>query len=48
MTMPSSKVKTAIARVEDEGYIEDFKIAGDVTKVAKLEIGLKVTTLAVR
>ena len=42
VTMPASKVKTAIARVlKDEGYIEDFKIAGDVTKVAELEIGLK-------
>jgi len=42
VTMPASKVKTAIARVlKDEGYIEDFKIAGDVAKVAELEIGLK-------
>ena len=40
--MPTSKVKAAIARVlKDEGYIEDFKVAGDVTKVAELEIGLK-------
>ncbi len=42
VTMPASKVKTAIARVlKDEGYIEDFKIAGDVTKGAEREIGLK-------
>ena len=40
--MPMSKVKAAIARVlKDEGYIEDFKVAGDITKIAKLEIGLK-------
>ncbi len=40
--MPASKVKAAIARVlKDEGYIEDFKVAGDVTKIAELEIGLK-------
>ena len=40
--MPMSKVKAAIARVlRDEGYIEDFKVAGDITKVAELEIGLK-------
>lgn len=40
--MPASKVKTAIARVlKDEGYIEDFKIAGDAAKIAELEIGLK-------
>lgn len=40
--MPMSKVKAAIARVlKDEGYIEDFKVAGDITKVAELEIGLK-------
>ena len=42
VVMPSSKLKVAIAQVlKDEGYIEDFKIAGDVTKVAELEIGLK-------
>jgi small subunit ribosomal protein S8 len=40
--MPASKVKAAIARVlKDEGYIEDFKLSGDPTKVAELEIGLK-------
>jgi len=40
--MPMSKVKAAIARVlKDEGYIEDFKVAGDITKIAELEIGLK-------
>jgi small subunit ribosomal protein S8 len=40
--IPMSKVKAAIARVlKDEGYIEDFKVAGDITKVAELEIGLK-------
>jgi small subunit ribosomal protein S8 len=32
--MPASKVKAAIARVlKDEGYIEDFKLSGDPTKV---------------
>lgn len=42
VSMPASKVKTAIARVlKDEGYIEDFKVAGDLTKIAELEIGLK-------
>ena len=40
--MPASKVKAAIARVlKDEGYIEDFKLLGDATKIAELEIGLK-------
>ena len=48
VTMPASKVKTAIARVlKDEGYIEDFKIAGDVTKVASSKLASN-TTLAVR
>jgi small subunit ribosomal protein S8 len=38
--MPSSKVKVAIARVlQDEGYIEGFKVVGDEKPV--LEIGLK-------
>lgn len=31
VTMPSSKVKTAIATVlKDEGYINDFSVSGDV------------------
>jgi small subunit ribosomal protein S8 len=39
--MPASKIKTAIAKVlKDEGYIEDFKTAGD-TKLPELEIALK-------
>jgi small subunit ribosomal protein S8 len=39
ITMPSSKLKTAIAKVlKDEGYIEDFK-ANEETR--SLEIGLK-------
>jgi small subunit ribosomal protein S8 len=38
--MPSSKVKVAIARVlQDEGYIEGFKVVGEEKPV--LEIGLK-------
>jgi small subunit ribosomal protein S8 len=41
VAMPSSKVKLAIAKVlQDEGYIEDFKVSeGDVKPV--LEIALK-------
>jgi small subunit ribosomal protein S8 len=39
ITMPSSKLKTAIAQVlKDEGYIEDFKV-NEETRL--LEIGLK-------
>jgi small subunit ribosomal protein S8 len=39
--MPASKIKTAIAKVlKDEGYIEDFKNAGD-SKLPELEIALK-------
>jgi small subunit ribosomal protein S8 len=39
--MPSSKVKTAIARVlKDEGYIEDFRVEQDGSK-ASLIISLK-------
>ena len=40
VTMPSSKLKTAIAQVlKDEGYIDDFAIKGDAK--AELEIALK-------
>jgi len=40
VTMPSSKLKTAIAQVlKDEGYIDDFAIKGDAK--AELEISLK-------
>ena len=38
--MPSSKLKTAIAKVlKDEGYIEDFVVSADVK--AELEVTLK-------
>lgn len=41
VTMPSSKLKVAIAQVlKDEGYIEDFQIAGEAGK-SMLEIRLK-------
>jgi small subunit ribosomal protein S8 len=41
VTMPSSKLKVAIAGVlKDEGYIDDFAVRGDSGKVL-LEIGLK-------
>ncbi|MGI4848652.1 MAG: 30S ribosomal protein S8 [Janthinobacterium lividum] len=41
VSMPSSKVKVAIANVlKDEGYIEDFAVAQDGGK-AELKIGLK-------
>lgn len=41
VSMPSSKLKTAIAKVlKDEGYIEDFSIGGDSKKPA-LDIYLK-------
>jgi small subunit ribosomal protein S8 len=40
VTMPSSKVKLAIAKVlKDEGYIEGFKVSEDAKPV--LEIALK-------
>jgi small subunit ribosomal protein S8 len=40
VTMPSSKLKVAIAQVlKDEGYIEDFAVKGD--QKAELEIALK-------
>ena len=39
--MPSSKLKVAIAQVlQDEGYIESFKVTSDGGK-SQLEIGLK-------
>ena len=41
VTMPSSKLKVAIAQVlKDEGYIDTFAIKGDAEK-PELEIGLK-------
>jgi len=42
VTMPNSKIKIAIAKVlQDEGYIEDFKVAGNDANKPQLEIGLK-------
>ncbi|MBV6273957.1 30S ribosomal protein S8 [Alcaligenaceae bacterium CGII-47] len=41
VTMPSSKLKVAIAAVlKDEGYIDDFKVGGEQAKPV-LEITLK-------
>ncbi len=41
VTMPSSKVKVAIAKVlKDEGYIEDFAVRGEAAK-PELELQLK-------
>lgn len=41
VTMPSSKLKTAIAQVlKDEGYIEGFAVRSDAGK-SELEIALK-------
>ena len=41
VAMPSSKLKVAIAQVlQDEGYIESFKVSSDAGK-SQLEIGLK-------
>src|SRR5512146_2086563 len=41
VTMPSSKIKVAIAQVlKDEGYIDDFAIRADGAK-SELEIALK-------
>ncbi|CAH0351605.1 MULTISPECIES: 30S ribosomal protein S8 [unclassified Aquabacterium] len=41
VTMPSSKLKVAIAQVlKDEGYIDSYVVAGEATKPA-LEISLK-------
>ncbi|MGK2889945.1 MAG: 30S ribosomal protein S8 [Candidatus Malihini olakiniferum] len=40
ITMPSSKLKVAIAKVlKEEGYIQDYKIEGDTE--TELEISLK-------
>lgn len=40
VTMPSSKLKVAIANVlKEEGFIEDFKVEGDAKPV--LELALK-------
>ena len=42
VSMPASKVKVAIARVlQDEGYIEGFKITGEEARKPQLEIGLR-------
>ena len=41
VAMPSSSLKVAIARVlKDEGYIDDFRVAGEAVK-PQLEIALK-------
>ena len=41
VTLPASKLKTAIAKVlKDEGYIENFAVRGEGTK-PELEIALK-------
>ncbi len=41
VTMPSSKLKVAIAQVlKDEGYIDDFKVNSDTGK-SELQIALK-------
>jgi small subunit ribosomal protein S8 len=41
VTMPSSKIKAAIAAVlKDEGYIESFQVRGEATR-PELEIELK-------
>jgi len=41
VAMPSSQLKVAIAKVlKDEGYIEDFRVAGETAK-PQLEIALK-------
>ena len=41
VSMPSSKVKIAIAKVlQDEGYIDGFKVAGEETK-PQLELALR-------
>jgi small subunit ribosomal protein S8 len=41
VAMPSSQLKVAIAKVlKDEGYIEDFRVAGESAKL-QLEIALK-------
>jgi small subunit ribosomal protein S8 len=41
VTMPSSKLKVAIAQVlKDEGYVDDFKVINDTGK-SELQIALK-------
>jgi small subunit ribosomal protein S8 len=41
VTMPSSKLKVAIAQVlKDEGYIDDFKVSSETGK-SELQIALK-------
>ncbi|EBS7315288.1 30S ribosomal protein S8 [Salmonella enterica] len=42
VTMPSSKLKVAIANVlKEEGFIEDFKVEGDTKPELELELTLK-------
>jgi small subunit ribosomal protein S8 len=39
VAMPSSKIKASIAKVlKEEGYIEDFKIEGDVKPVLSIDL----------
>ncbi|GGP23986.1 30S ribosomal protein S8 [Silvimonas iriomotensis] len=39
VTMPSSKLKVAIAQVlKDEGYVESFSVAGDVKRELTIEL----------
>jgi len=39
VAMPSSKVKVSIAAVlKDEGYIEDFRVDGDVKPILSIEL----------
>ncbi|MBB5191422.1 small subunit ribosomal protein S8 [Silvimonas terrae] len=39
VTMPSSKLKVAIAQVlKDEGYVESFNVAGDVKRELTIEL----------
>jgi small subunit ribosomal protein S8 len=42
VTMPSSKLKVAIAKVlKDEGYIDDFRVRDEAGNKASLDVGLK-------
>ncbi|MCQ4348383.1 30S ribosomal protein S8 [Pseudomonas stutzeri] len=39
VTMPSSKLKAAVAKVlKDEGYIADFQVSGDVKQQLSIEL----------
>ncbi|MDR3426706.1 MULTISPECIES: 30S ribosomal protein S8 [Silvimonas] len=39
VTMPSSKLKAAIAQVlKDEGYVESFAVAGDIKRELTIEL----------